>query len=432
MKVVFDHRVDRSANTFGPASGVLCVAAAVVIGIGTPIDRLEAQDKGLVPGRMWAARISASSIVLTWLTNPKAKRYKLFACSVSDCTVAKLLGTVGAATTRFIATVAGMTGAQRFAIEAVDEKGLTSGKVLFNTITVDKSAVATTPPAPASVTAAESGNRITVTWDAVPGATGYFIGRSIAPGGFQTICRLCPTETSFVDSTIKSGSKHIYTIGAYTAAGISRRTSSNAVTPGTASAVDVPGPIAAPSGGKAVATSPTAVTITWDKSANATGYQVYRSIDGQAFQLLVTVGEGVASFIDHWLPNYAGVIRYGVTILTGKGPPSAMLEIPFDKAALGTSALPPPPVTNAGGTYTATGIITLTWNYAPTATGYRIERSLSGGAWQTVAELPMTDSSWVEWAPGVFKQNPKYQIFTLVGTKASQPVVFVLVPAPKG
>jgi hypothetical protein len=95
MKVVSHDRVDCSANTFGPASGVLCVAAAVVIGIATPIDRLEAQDKGLAPRSMWAAQTSASSIVLTWLTNSKARQYKLFAGSVSDCTVGKLIGTVG-------------------------------------------------------------------------------------------------------------------------------------------------------------------------------------------------------------------------------------------------------------------------------------------------------------------------------------------------
>jgi hypothetical protein len=72
---------------------------------------------------------------------------------------------------------------------------------------------------------------VTVSWSPVNGATGYFIGRSVAPGGFKTVCQVCSTDPKYVDRGITAGAKHIYVVAALTPTGPTGRTRSNEVTP---------------------------------------------------------------------------------------------------------------------------------------------------------------------------------------------------------
>jgi len=76
------------------------------------------------------------------------------------------------------------------------------------------------PSMPISVTAtANSTNSITVNWEAVPDATGYYIYRNTSPTGtYDTIA--VTSSTSYTDASLSSGRIYYYKIAAYNSGGI--------------------------------------------------------------------------------------------------------------------------------------------------------------------------------------------------------------------
>ena len=71
------------------------------------------------------------------------------------------------------------------------------------------------PVTAAPVVATQTGpGEITVTWKAVPGATGYTIGRAVWPNGYQRFRPNYPAETRLVDRDIKVGVLHTYRVAA--------------------------------------------------------------------------------------------------------------------------------------------------------------------------------------------------------------------------
>ena len=79
--------------------------------------------------------------------------------------------------------------------------------------------VAPTPPA--NVTAAGVSGRVTVTWDAVPGAAGYRLYRSpVATGGFVPLGDALAEASSFVDETTTDGYRYFYAVAGVSAEGL--------------------------------------------------------------------------------------------------------------------------------------------------------------------------------------------------------------------
>ena len=177
------------------------------------------------PSNLWAAQTSPREITLTWTRVPGAARYRIFE-GAGDA--AKLLGQTSASANQYIRPVSAFGVEHRFSIEAIHQTGEVSARVSFNPV-VPREVTPGPVASPAAVTARAGQDGISITWDAVTGATGYRIARQIAPGGFQILCYLCSTETSFRDATAQPGGRHVYTVAAVAPMGVSRPVRSSEV-----------------------------------------------------------------------------------------------------------------------------------------------------------------------------------------------------------
>ena len=125
--------------------------------------------------------------------------------------------------------------------------------------------------APTGVNASDgtSATNVTIGWNAANGATSYSIYRSTVLGTQGSL--LGPTaSTSFTDSTPTPGTTYYYGV---TATGAGGTSSLSAQDSGYAALAPAPPTGVTASDG----TSTTSVTVTWNASANATSYTLYRS-----------------------------------------------------------------------------------------------------------------------------------------------------------
>ncbi len=127
------------------------------------------------------------------------------------------------------------------------------------------------PAVPNNVKAvATSSTRAKVSWDAVPGATGYVVYRSLTQNGSYT--RLGTVEgTNRVCTGLTAGKMYYFKVRAIIQVDGVVKYSDNSET------VSVVPPIAGPSELKVTSVSNTAVKLAWDAVPGATGYVVYRS-----------------------------------------------------------------------------------------------------------------------------------------------------------
>ena len=212
--------------------GALAAAATALLGVAPPL----AAQAGTVPApeRIWAAQTGPRELTLAWDSAPGATGFRLYKVGGSGADTARVIGNVVAAVRRWVVVVtpAMISAPQQFAIEALDAAKRPSPRAAFNVVTP----IAATPgggplPGPATVTASEGGGGVTVTWDAVPGATAYVLGRAVRPGGFRPLCTLCSTSTTYVDRNPTPGALHAYSVTAVTPRANSRTTRSNEITP---------------------------------------------------------------------------------------------------------------------------------------------------------------------------------------------------------
>ena len=210
----------------GLAPGALA-AAVLVLAAAWP---LAAQDS--VPYRLWAAQTGPNQVSLAWDSVPETAEYQIF------------LGDPDAPATftgRPVTTLSGsargaiLTGMQRMTdgitLVALDKHRRVRRKTRFNSVVPATSFPPPTPPT--GLTAeAPSASEVTVTWNSVPGATAYFIGRAVFRSGFRVVCAVCSNEPRYVDRNVTAGQPHTYTVAAIFPNGVSKRVTSNTVTPG--------------------------------------------------------------------------------------------------------------------------------------------------------------------------------------------------------
>ena|GEM_PF-2508802 len=153
------------------------------------------------PTRLWAAQTTANQITLVWTGAPGGTGYILYMDAQQGAQRQTKVATLAATVRRYVYIVrSGGQNTQQFHLEATGAAG-PSARVSFNPVTMVAGPVP--PVAPASVTATESSpGVVTVTWPAVPGATGYILGRSVFPAGIQRLCDFCSTATTYVDSGV--------------------------------------------------------------------------------------------------------------------------------------------------------------------------------------------------------------------------------------
>jgi len=164
-----------------------------------------------------------------------------------------------------------------------------------------------TPPAtPTGLAATAGNNQVSLTWNASTGATSYNVGRGTASGGPYTTTFSASTA-SYTDTTAANGTPYYYVVAAVNSAGTSANSSQVSATPSAS--------LAAPTG---LAATPgnAQVSLTWNASAGATGYNVKRSTTNGSGYATVSSPTGT-SYTDTGLTN--GTAYYYVVSAVAAG-----------------------------------------------------------------------------------------------------------------
>jgi len=87
-----------------------------------------------------------------------------------------------------------------------------------------------TPAAPDSLTASAGNGKVTLTWTASTGATGYYVLRATTTGGPYTQIATS-SAVAFTDSTVTNGTTYYYVVQAYNSGGVSGNSDEASATP---------------------------------------------------------------------------------------------------------------------------------------------------------------------------------------------------------
>jgi fibronectin type 3 domain-containing protein len=224
--------------------------------------------------------------------------------------------------------------------------------------------------APTSVSASADGAQATITWAAVPGASGYNVLRSNTSKSGYTIQGSAPTvkEPPYVNKALTGGVTYYYVVTAINTITTCESNPSSEVkvtTTGTCLPPPVPTVTATPDNGK--------ISLSWAASSGATSYFVARSATaGTGYASIAEVTTGT-SYTDLSVTN-GTTYYYVVRASNGKCDSQNSAEV--SSAPLCT---PPAPPTNVVAT-PGDGSVTLAWTAPVGGVSYRILRSEVAGS----------------------------------------------------
>lgn len=420
-------RADQGGARRALLRSVLAAAGMLVVGTAAGAQQAPA-------GRLWAAQTGIDQVTLAWDSVPGTEEYRVY---LGDPSAAGTLTRPPARRLRRHSRRTILTGVQRAAngitLVAVDAGGRVLKQAQFNRVTPATFFPPATPPA--GVTAqATSGSEVVVTWDAVPGATGYVIGRSVHKSGFSMLCSLCPNEGRYVDRNVMAGLPHTYNVAAIFPSGdVSTRVASSPVTPGATQVVTAPvvtpagtPPSGAPIGGMppggvptvgatpgvptgTIPTTPPGVpagapttttgypppgqpagampTSTTSSSTTTAGTSTHAATSptastGTSSSPMSTTVQAAATRMMSRIDS----------LLAGMGGMAGTLGGKLAGSVSGGVAAPPS-ITVAA---TGPGAVVVSWQPSPTTgvTGYTVNRSLNGGALEELAKVAATQQSY--------------------------------------
>ncbi|MFP2906244.1 di-heme oxidoredictase family protein [Pyxidicoccus sp. 3LFB2] len=266
------------------------------------------------PGWLWVDLLQSyaiSTVVLRWEA-AYGRDYKIqLSNDLTTWTdVAAVTGGSGGVATHAV------SGTGRYVRMHGTARGTSGGYSLWE-FEVYGSTVPSTPAVPAGLVAtADSESQVTVSWSAVPGATGYDLQRDGVTVSSVT--------SPHVHSGLTAGSTHTYAVRATNAAGASAFSAT--VTATTHAAPTVP---AVPTGLVATAGSESQLTISWNAVPGATGYDLQR--DGVTVTRVTSphAHSGLAASSTHTYAvratNTAGASAFSATVTAttlaaGSGP----------------------------------------------------------------------------------------------------------------
>lgn len=242
-------------------------------------------------------------VALAWLASTGASSYTVYRRAASDQTMRPVAS--GITTRGYVDT--GLPNGVRYYYRVQAVAG-----TLVSKRSARVSAVPTGPPpatAPANLMATAGNARVTLTWQAVAGASGYRVYRSTT-GTFGATPLAKPSSTTFADTTAANGTTYFYVVAAFNGGGTGPVSTAVSATPMA--------PPAVPTGLTATA-GDAQVSLTWTASAGAATYNVYRgtTAGGEGTNAVAT-GLTTGAFLDTGRTN--GVTYfYKVTALSAYG-----------------------------------------------------------------------------------------------------------------
>ena len=317
------------------------------------------------PSNLKVAEYSNSAIKLTWTKASDVTGYYVYRST--DGKKYSKIKTLKASTTAYTNT--SLTAGKKYYYSIASYKNTSTGAVAIgpkssaiNITTTSSSSV----PAPSNLKVAEySNSAIKLTWTKAPDVTGYYVYRSTDGKKYSKIKTLKASTTAYTNTSLTAGKKYYYSIASYknTSTGVAIGPKSSAVNALTISSSK----LSYPSGFAVKEVATDAIKLVWNKSSNASGYYIYRSIDNKNFSKIKALPSSSTS--------YTNIALYLDTTYYYK-----IASYVNSNGSIGLSAKSP--AVNAKTTSTSVSFtsktststtITLNWDY-PSATGYQIYR----------------------------------------------------------
>ncbi len=254
------------------------------------------------PTNLVATAQSSTSIALSWDEVDGAESYNVYRASTQIAT-----GLTGVSYTD-----EGLTPSTTYCYTVKAVKGgvesLASNKVCIETEADSDPETPSAPNAPQNLVATAQGTTsISLTWNAVDGATSYNVYRNSSVNAIATVT----TGTSYTDTNLTPATEYVYTVKAVNANGESAASDEARA---TTQADNTPSAPDAPQNLVATAQSSTSIALTWSAVDGATSYNVYRNSSVNA---IATVTTGTSYTDTNLTPatNYC----YTVTAVNNQG-----------------------------------------------------------------------------------------------------------------
>ena len=318
------------------------------------------------PSNLKVAEYSNSAIKLTWTKAADVTGYYVYRST--DGKKYSKIKTLKAYTTAYTNT--SLTAGKKYYYSIASYKNTSTGAVAIgpkssaiNITTTSSSSV----PAPSNLKVAEySNSAIKLTWTKAPDVTGYYVYRSTDGKKYSKIKTLKAYTTAYTNTSLTAGKKYYYSIASY------KNTSTGAVAIGPkSSAVNAltisSSKLSYPSGFAVKEVATDAIKLVWNKSSNASGYYIYRSIDNKNFSKIKALPSSSTSYTNTAL--YLDTTYYYKIASYVNSNGSIGLS---DKSPAVNAKTTSTSVSFTSKTSTST-TITLNWDY-PSATGYQIYR----------------------------------------------------------
>jgi len=213
-------------------------------------------------------------VTLTWSAVSNATAYNIYYGTTSG--VSKTTGTkIASATSPYVQT--GLTAGTTYyyIVTAVNSAGESVASATASAATASAPPVPSVPSAPANVMATGGTNQVTLSWNAVTGATSYNVYYATTTGVTTSNGTKVSNATSpAVLTSLAAGTTYYYIVTAVNSTGES--TASTQVSATTLSATPAPTVPAAPTGITATGGA-NQVTVSWTAVTGATSYNIYYS-----------------------------------------------------------------------------------------------------------------------------------------------------------
>ena len=155
------------------------------------------------------------------------------------------------------------------------------------------------PNTPTGLTAkAISSSSISLSWNSVSKASGYYVYRSTSSSGsYPRVASL--SSTTYTDTDLSAGKTYYYKVTAYNSAGEGYGSYASAKTIGDSASGGSTTLLAAPTGVTVSAVSGYRMSVKWNSVTGAAGYRVYYVIGTSTTKILATTIRGSATSYTH-------------------------------------------------------------------------------------------------------------------------------------
>ena len=355
-------------NVFGKkvVSSVLAVLILLSVFLTLPMTAENVNAAVSAPTNLKVTEYSDKAAKLSWSKVAGVTGYLVY-YSTDNSNFTKLKTINSQSTTSY--TVGGLTAGKAYYFALISYTDI-NGKITKSKRTSSLKITATSSssvPAPSNLKVAEySNSAIKLTWTKAPDVTGYYVYRSTDGKKYSKIKTLKASTTAYTNTSLTAGKKYYYSIASY------KNTSTGAVAIGPkSSAVNAltisSSKLSYPSGFAVKEVATDAIKLVWNKSSNASGYYIYRSIDNKNFSKIKALPSSSTSYTNTAL--YLDTTYYYkiASYVNSNGSIGLSAKSPAVNAKTTSTS-----VSFTSKTSTST-TITLNWDY-PSATGYQIYR----------------------------------------------------------